>query len=205
MTFGKPGKIIALLLLTALMAGCGVAPVKPPATSWDEHQRQLQLLNSWHIAGKMGYRQDSDGGTAWLDWQQSSDQFTVRLSGPFGAGTTLITGNSSFAQLEQADQQPITASNATALTEYLFGWPWPVDDLHYWVRGIPSPLSAIVHSASNSSNELFQLEQAGWSLEFSRYQYVGNYRLPGKIRGTMLTNSNISFTLIIKSWQLPPG
>ncbi|MCB1667293.1 MAG: lipoprotein insertase outer membrane protein LolB [Porticoccaceae bacterium] len=196
-----------MTVLIALINGCSVQQTKPETVNWEHHQQRLLGLEQWHINGKMGYKQGSEGGSAWLDWQQNRDNFEVRLNGPFGAGTTSITGNARVTRLLQSDQQPIVASSARELTRYLFGWYWPVEDLRYWVRGVPSPLTPTHDQTRNEQQLLSTLEQAGWQLEFSNYaNYPVNgqqWSLPGKIRGKLLEdNGDTSFTLIIKSWQI---
>ena len=201
-TMQPHSRLVLLIACLAVIGGCTTQVPKPEPVEWTTHQQQVSQLQQWQLKGKMGYRQSGDGGSAWIDWQQHINSFDMRLSGPFGAGTTHIHSNQQLTRLEQSGEQPIAANTATELTEYLFGWQWPVEDLHYWVRGIPSPLSPIGGQSRNESQLLASLEQSGWRLEFSRYRTEGNWTLPGKIRGHLLSdNGDTSFTLVIKSWQ----
>ena len=197
--------LLSALILTS-MAGCSVQPLQPNSTNWDQHQLQLQQLEYWQLMGKMGYQQSGDGGSAWIDWQQQGASFDVRLSGPFGAGTTHIHSDPEITQLQQAGKQPVFATTAAELTQQLFGWQWPMEQLRYWVRGVPAPHSPTENQVFNEAGLLDKLEQAGWQLQFSRYQSTEGWILPGKIRGKLLAdNGDTSFTLVIKSWRPNAG
>lgn len=196
-------KILSLLAFTLIVgiSGCSVQPTQPvaPIDNWQAHAQRLQLLAQWQLDAKLGYRDGTTGGSAWLEWQQQQDQFEVRLSGPFGAGATLIHGDSNQATLQRSGEQDIVAPSPTALTKYLFGWEWPVSELRFWVRGIPSPGSTTDQTLTyNENGALATLTQSGWQLEFSKYQYADGWLLPGKITGS---SDNHSFTLLIKAWQ----
>jgi len=202
---------LCLLVVIGLLHGCSIQPSQPQQpthSNWNNHQLHIMKMAQWQLKGKLGYQRANEGGSAWIGWQQHADNFDVQLSGPFGAGTTRIHSNPRFTRLEQSGEQPMTAATATELTEYLFGWPWPVKELSYWVKGVPSPHMPIEHQKTNETQLLSHLEQAGWQLTFSRYKTVTakktnhQWTLPGKIQGKLLSdNGSTSFTLVIKTWQ----
>ncbi|WP_461516794.1 lipoprotein insertase outer membrane protein LolB [Porticoccus sp.] len=195
---------LASLLLTMLTLGACALHSPQPAptvTDWDQHQQQLQQLQSWRLEGKLGYRDSRDGGSAWVNWQQSAEHFKLQLNGPFGAGATHILGDNNYAELQRSGKETIYAPSPTALTEQLFGWQWPVDQLQFWVRGIPAPNTPLAESHHNPDGTLASLDQAQWQLEFSGYQQVEHWILPSRIRGN---NGEYSFTLVIKNWRPNP-
>lgn len=194
-------RLLALIFATLLLGACASqAPRPEPVISdWQQHQSALQNFNSWQLEGKLGYRDSRDGGSAWLNWQQSSDAFKLLLSGPFGTGATQILGNSHHAELQRSGKETLYSPSPAALTEQLFGWQWPVDELHFWIRGIPAPNTTQDVSSHNLDGTLSTLTQANWQLQFSGYQQVGPWILPGRIRGN---SGEYSFTLIIKQWHL---
>ena len=194
-------RLILSLLLIALVTAC-TTQVSHPTTviDWDQHLQQLQRLDHWLLDGKLGYRDNHDGGSAWVSWQQQEDTFEVTLNGPFGAGATRIAGNNHYAELQRAGHDNLSAQSPAALTEELFGWQWPVEQLQFWVRGIPSPASPTDNQSHNQDGTLAHLEQSSWTLQFSGYQQTSGWLLPGKINGQ---RGDYSFTLVIKHWQ--PG
>ncbi len=194
--------IAAVTAALLLLAGCTTQPLHPVADNWQAHTQQLEKLDAWRLNGKMGYRQSGDGGSAWIEWQQLPEQFEVRLSGPFGAGTAYLRSKPGLTELTQAGEEPIRAASAKELTRHLFGWQWPVEDLQFWVRGLPSPHGMTQTLTLNEQHLLSSLEQSGWRLKFSRYSVQDQWLLPGKIHGQRLADDGAtSFTLVIKAWQ----
>lgn len=167
-------------------------------THWDQHVALLQKMDAWSLEGKLGYRHNKEGGSAWFNWQQKQHIFNVTLNGPFGVGATRIIGTNHHAQLFRAGHDTITASSPAALTEALFGWQWPVEHLQFWIRGIPAP--SVTPDIMNYYPEgtLAQLEQSQWTLQFFNYKKTDEWLLPMKIKGQ---KGDYQFTLVIKQWQ----
>lgn len=197
---------ILVIVVGAYLSACSFTTQKPNTgiPNWQQHVANLSELEQWQLEGKLGYRDSNGGGSAWLNWRQNQHDFNVTLNGPFGAGTTRITGTQQHAQLQRAGHDPITASSPAALTEQLFGWQWPVEQLQFWARGIPAPNIAQQTSSHNLDGTLAALEQSNWTLQFSNYQKITSgpedrdWILPGKIKGQ---KGEYRFTLIIKNWQ----
>ena len=209
---------IFVILISAYLSACSFIVQKPDTdiSNWEQHVTNLKQLNQWQLEGKLGYRDSNDGGSAWLNWHQNQQDFNVTLNGPFGTGTTQIIGTRQYAQLKRAGHEPITASSPAALTEQLFGWQWPVEQLQFWAMGIPAPNTPQQTAVHNENGTLAVLKQSNWTLEFSNYQTITNalkttgnrnkanspnevnWILPGKIKGQ---KGEYRFTLIIKNWQ----
>lgn len=80
--------------------------------------------------------------------------------------------------------------------EQLTGVDLPLAHLPFWAQGQISPYSPST-ATQYQQQDLSQLEQAGWQLQFSRYKAVGLQRLPSKIK---LLKQNTKLTIIFKSW-----
>lgn len=204
MTEGYRFPAIALsLLFTLLLNSCATPRTKiedPLISNIEKHQRQLRLLKHWTLEGKLGYQNQREGGSALIHWQQDHQDFALRLSGPFGFKTTRIIGDNRHAELQQSGLTHYTATSASELTNYLFGWTWPVDELLYWIKGIPAPDATVISQLFDDKGRLSELSQSGWHLRFSNYQQAGNHVLPGRISGN---SGELRFTLVIKNWQIP--
>ncbi|PCJ30493.1 MAG: outer membrane lipoprotein LolB [Moraxellaceae bacterium] len=187
--------------LLMLLAGCGLLQIPPtpqlPATSvnWVEHVRALTLMDEWHIKGKIGIKQGSDGGSAYIDWIQSQDSFHITLSGPFGQGTTIISGNKSGAKLENSEGSFIAETPEQLLYEHS-GWQIPISNLLYWIKGLPEPKSQS-DTTTNDIGLISTLHQDGWNLRFDRYQNAPKHPLPHKIK---ILSDNLKVTLLVKQW-----
>lgn len=195
---------IALLLL--LLSAC--APLQKQAghtiqftpPSWSAHQNEMASIDKWQIKGKLAYRNNTDSGSAWFDWTQHGDKFTIYLSGPFGVGTVQISGNAQAITLSQPGKADISSHSPSTLTQRLFGWQLPVEQMRFWVRGIPASSSSGVIKTFNEANMLGSLREDDWQLTISRYQAGPHGQLPGKIKGR---SDKLAFTLLLKEWSFP--
>lgn len=195
--------VTGLLLLTA--SGCVTQQViQPPITQeppqkvdWVEHVRKLTLLKDWQLQGKIGIKQQDDGGSAYINWTQSEDSFHITLSGPLGQGTTIISGNDSGAKLESAGDGTFIAESPEELLYQHTGWHIPLHNLLYWIKGLPEPRipSRAIHDENGYISTLYQ---GPWRLNFYRYQTALNVTLPHKIK---IYHQDLKVTLVIKHWD----
>jgi len=195
-----------IALLGLLISACAPLPKQTDATthrpppSWLAHQTAMQALDSWQLKGKLAYRNEEDSGSAWFDWSQHDDRFTIYLSGPFGVGTVKISGNAETITLSQPGEADISAHSSKALTQRLFGWQLPVEQMRAWVKGLPANSSTKVIKTFNQQGLLNTLQEDGWQLNISRYKDGPRGQLPGKIKGR---SDKLSFTLLLKDWSFP--
>ncbi|WP_323845132.1 lipoprotein insertase outer membrane protein LolB [Microbulbifer magnicolonia] len=196
----RPSKQIHFLwlaLLAFLLAACAGQQPQPPSTA----EQSAMQLQHWTIKGKLGVRSARDNGSANLTWQQqSAPNYRIHLSGPLGAGATVINGTPGGVSLQRGDEPPLQARNPAQLTMETLGWPLPVNEMFYWVRGLPAPGGA-GKQQRNPQGQLQSLQQAGWQLNFSDYQNRGPYVLPTRIKAeTNGIAGPVKVTLIIKEW-----
>lgn len=195
----KQVRSIALLVLA--LSGCANQPSIGPeiGRDWQQHQAQIALLQNWKLQGKLGFNSAQRGGSANLSWHQHQQQYSVSLSGPFGAGAALIEGDQHLAAMRQGDQ--IYRNSPALLAQQLTGLAIPVDALSWWARGLPSPSETpLSNLVSAPSGEAKSFQQAGWQLSFSNYRPADNLSLPRKITGEF---GDQRFKLIISSWSFP--
>jgi len=187
-------RLFVIAALAFLVASCATRPPPLPVTD-----QRLHSLDRWRIEGKLGYRSPEKNGSAWINWLQSSDVYQLQLTGPFGAAATRITGDSQHATLSQSGRDDIHAPSGEELTEWLFGWAFPVRQMSSWIKGSAAPAPPPTSIALSPENLLSTLSQNGWQLTYSNYRQEGNWILPGRIQGS---HSDYSFTLIINKWDL---
>lgn len=182
--------------MALLLAGCATRPPLPPITG----EQQLKQLTVWRVEGKLGFRSPEKNGSAWIDWSQQGSAYELHLNGPFGAAATRIEGNGYYAILSQSGKEDIHAGSGEELTEWLFGWTFPVAQMTSWIKGLPAKKPKPGHVATTPGGLLESLEQKGWQLAYSDYHQEGEWILPGRIKGSQ---GQYAFTLVIKKWHLP--
>jgi len=187
-----PNWLWVLILLHGLLSACGIQQRSPPAPSlgqeesakWRQHYSRMLALTQWHVQGKIGYHGNQEAGSAWLDWQQQGDRFHLLLSGPFGAGTVAISGDSHEVTLRQPGHPDHIAASPAQLSIDVLGWELPIEELTYWIRGIPAPGASAQSRIFTEEVLLSSFQQAGWQLQLDKYRDTSAGRLPGKLRAT---------------------
>ncbi len=198
------------LLLAFLMQGCA-STVEIPLTlaeppEWQETISQLSAIDHWEFSGKIGVKVPERIDSAVINrWKQQDAQFIIDLSSAiFGLGATRIEGNPNYIVMTESGEDPITSYQPTKLIQQHIGWPLPIAQLRYWVKGIPAPIQSTKDQIKvlkfNNSGELSQLNQNGWQINYSKYTVLNNINLPKKV---VLRQQQAKITVIINEWQLP--
>ena len=185
-------------LMTLLLAACAGQPPMDTGQDWDSRRAALEALDEWTLRGKLALRTSDRSESASVIWHQAGNQAELHLSGPLGAGATRVSSDGRQLVVTQdgrADAYDISTPDAVAAST---GWNLPVKALPYWVRGLPAPDPA--PSATTVDAGLMQrLEQAGWQVQYQRYQNVAGRLLPAKIA---IESGDTRARLVIRSWEL---
>jgi outer membrane lipoprotein LolB len=200
----------AVIGLAVLLAGCAVAPERPPVGDpqavWQARQAGLAALQAWEVSGKLGMRSREKSGQASVVWVRRDDYQRINLFGPFGAGHVILTQDAGGATLQDAKKKTYTATDAHSLLLETTGWDVPFDELRYWVAGIPAPGSRADVSLDDWGR-LSRLVQGGWNVQFQEYTRAGAFELPGRLlieqsAADPAADRGVEVRLVIKRWGL---
>lgn len=192
----RSGIAIRLLLAAALtlyLSACATTQTSQSET----YDSAVADIERWHIRGKIGIRTTTESLSAMLNWQQLVGAYTIRLTGALGSGSLQIIGNDDGVTVRQAGEIDQYASDAGQLLQQRLGWSVPIEHFYYWIRGLPAAVP--IQQQTSADGQLSALEQAGWRIEYLRYQQFADFALPSKLR---LQHEDLKVTLIIKEWQL---
>ena len=196
------------LALSAFLSVSCSAPVPRPADAqlhqlWQQHQAALLPIQHWELRGRLAVRADDQGGQATLVWRRDGSRHSMRLGGPLGRGLLQLTQDESGAQLQDAEQRISRAPSAEELLFRYSGWRLPVDNLNYWVRGVPVPAVAMEQEL-NDSGHLKTLRQEGWEVQYQEYVLVEGRSLPSRLRLTnpqkTIGHPAMEVRLVIERW-----
>ncbi|MCP5206096.1 MAG: outer membrane lipoprotein LolB [Hahellaceae bacterium] len=188
------------------MSGCATKPEynlavdKTPPPQWEVRRAQLYTLTSWRIIGKIGVKQPDQNDSAVINrWQQIEDNFIIDLSSSIlGMGATQLVGNPEMLQISKSDGETIVSDTPESLLYQQLGWSLPLKQLPFWIKGVPSPkFTQSVMFTEQGDPAKFR--ESGWSIDASRFDTTGDFRLPGKIK---LTNGDVTIIVIINEWHL---
>ncbi len=198
------------MLVIGFLTACAppkMAPEAPfehwkPQNELEPHpgkvSRHANSLSSWEISGAMAARNKTKGWTASVHWvQQGANQYQLRLFGPLGGGTILIEKNGSVVTYTDGPKK-ITSHHADELLQQQTGIRLPVQDLYYWVRGLPAP-GAVQSAKYDKQTHLESLSQAGYTISYMNYISVNHIDLPRKIH---LQGHGVVIKFFIKHWVI---
>ncbi|MDF1757420.1 MAG: lipoprotein insertase outer membrane protein LolB [Legionellaceae bacterium] len=154
--------------------------------------------SSFKLSGVIAVNKQGKGWNASLNWTQNGpNQYKIRLSGPFGGKTVIIDKKNSLITYRDG-AKTIKAKNGEDLLRREAKISLPVNDLYYWVRGIPAP-GKIQGSKKDASGRYESIKQSGFMVTYGRYMTDKNGNiLPSKIR---LQGNGVTIKMVIRSWS----
>ena len=205
-------RIMATLTVLATLGACTTIQVEPlpegmtdqPPAGWTTRAASLDELDHWKLTGKLAVRQPSDSGTAIINhWIQDGEAYDLALSSSFlGMGSTTLKGVPGFLELTLPNGETYRSGGPEALVEAATGWQLPLENLTWWIRGLPSPASDY-RLLFDDQGTLAIIRQNGWEIRYDRWQtFLSSYpTLPARI--TALKEEK-RVRLVVSDWQEQP-
>jgi outer membrane lipoprotein LolB len=195
----RGGLPLALALLV-LLGGCVQQPrVEPP--DWTAHREAVSARGVWDLQGKIGLRSPGRAGSAFLSWNQQSDNYRLVLSGALGLGRLVLEGDASGVSWQGKDGKRRHHPDPAAMIAEAWGWTVPVNALRFWIRGIPDP-SLPVEDQVLHEGLATRFRQSGWIVMPQNYSDASGLRLPSRVR---LEHDAAALTVSISRWTFPPA
>ncbi|KTD23016.1 outer membrane lipoprotein LolB [Legionella londiniensis] len=164
----------------------------------EKREKQTATVSSWVVTGAMAAKNQKKSWTASVNWrQQGMNNYQIRLFGPLGGGTVIIEKHNGVVTYKDGPKT-VTSKNADELLQQETGIRLPVNNLYYWVRGIPAP-GAIQSAKYDQYNHLTYLKQSGYTINYTRYTSVNNIDLPSKME---LHGNGVTIKFVIKQWSV---
>lgn len=175
--------VLAVVLGTALLAGCAVRPVvetDAARAAYDNRAEAIGTWTRWGLSGRLGIDGGDDGGSGRLNWVVGEEGSSLQFRGALGRGAWRLSIEQQGATLEKADGTVTRAPSADTLALMETGWEIPVAALAWWVRGLARPGGRAPMDIDAEGLPL-TLEQDGWRVSFERFDDSGDVRLPKRI------------------------
>lgn len=192
--------VLALFVLSGCASRVPVPSDDHRTTLWERNKRELQSMENWSMKGRIAMRVEKDGWSASLHWQQTRQDYLLRLIAPLGQGVYELRGNQDGVQLKTAKDGVLRAQDPESLLQQNLGWQVPVSGLQYWVRGLPQPGVAIEGLQLDGKGRLSELAQNGWRISYKSFLSEVDYDLPKKLS---LQNGKVTLRFSIKGWDIP--
>lgn len=184
---------LTLIGCCALAACATTRTVAPPSAEWERRAGELQSASDWQLNGRAAVAFGTQGWQATLTWRQADNSAEVHLSGPFGIGALVLKQTPEGLSLNGAPPSDAVES----LVREKLGFDLPIENLHYWLLGVPNPTSTFDLSR-NDQDRAKVLSQAGWNISYDRYTPVTGDVLPSRL---VLTAGDVRVRIVIDHWD----
>jgi outer membrane lipoprotein LolB len=175
------------------LAACATTRSVAPSTKWEQRAGELQGASDWQLDGRTAVALGTQGWQATLNWRQTNHSAEVHLSGPFGIGALVLKQTPEGLSLNGAPP----SDAVQALAQEKLGFDLPIENLHYWLLGVPDPGSTF-NLSRNDQDRAKVLSQAGWSIAYDRYMPVAGDVLPTRL---VLTAGDVRVRIVIDHWN----
>lgn len=213
MTFNRS---IYIIIISLLLSACSKQhPTEQPlietatpqaaAQLWAQQQLKLQRLNQWQLRAQLAIISPDSRNSASLFWQQeSSTDYQVNLTGPFGVHLMTVKYAQGIASLLLDDNKTYRHPSISVLINRFSPTPVPVNELRYWIIG--EPLSQY-YQLDKLGRVTQTSHPSGWQINYLNYQYKSYNSEAGKIHLWLPTKINIikddiRIKIAIREWTL---
>lgn len=193
---------LSVIGISIMLAGCtslkvpSVGQITYHKQSWQQRRNALTKIRHWAIDGAFSIQQTGRSAIASYDWKQTGGSYNIRIHSSLNIYTADISGKPGYVTLQQSNKR-YSARTPEQLMQRQLGWHLPISNLFYWMRGLPAP--GKYKAKFDTFGHLIYLQQAGWSVQFSKYLPVGNVDLP---RTLQLHSKQLAVKIVIKHWKL---
>jgi outer membrane lipoprotein LolB len=186
-----------MLACVSLLVGCKTPQLRPtgPLAPWNERVTALTHAHNWQLDGRAAAALGQQGWQASLDWRQNGNASELHLAGPLGIGALVLNMSPAGLALNGAPPSPAVA----AQLEARLGFELPLENLRFWLLGIPNP-DVPFELTRNASDRAQHLSQAGWSIDYDQYRPQGGDELPARI---VLSRADARVRIAVDRWEGP--
>jgi outer membrane lipoprotein LolB len=187
---------LPVLAFASVLAGCAAPRIRPtaPLVPWDERVAALEHAHSWELNGRAAAALGQQGWQASLDWRQKDSVSELHLAGPLGVGALGLKVSPEGLSLNGAPP----SAEVTAQLEARLGFELPLENLRFWLLGIPNP-EAPFELTRNAQDRALHLSQAGWNIDYDQYRPQGGDELPARI---VLSRADARVRIAVDPWEV---
>jgi outer membrane lipoprotein LolB len=155
-------------------------------------------FTQWTAKGRIALAAKGEGGSGSFSWQQRDARTELSVRGPLGAGGLNVVAEGDALQLTDASGRALDGAAARQALEAHLGAPIPLDDLRYWLIGVPAPGRGpgLVQAATGSTPGFVQ---GAWVVSYDAYTDAAGWRLPARMTAT---TAGVKVRVVVDEWQV---
>jgi outer membrane lipoprotein LolB len=203
---------LVLASLAGVLTGCRTAPPRPvigPGADapWPEQLAALEQLDRYALNGRVAVAANGQGFSASLRYAQQPRRTEFSLDGPLGIGGLRVEVEGERVAIVTSRGEKLDGPEARAELERRLGFALPLEDLRWWLLGIPAPGEASVNA--EQSGEIREFTQRDWrvsvnsriaGLGFSLPQRLTAQRIGGEGEGQS-EGEGARLKLLVERWE----
>jgi outer membrane lipoprotein LolB len=183
-----------------LLGGCRTAPPKavigPGADApWNEQRAGLEILDRYGLNGRVAVAANGQGFSATLRYAQRASNSQLSLDGPLGIGGLRLELSGDELEVATSRGEKLDGVEARAELERRLGFELPLNELRWWLLGIPAPGEAAVNAAD--SGEISDFTQHGWRVSINSRAPGLGFSLPQRLTAE---REGARLKLLVQSW-----
>lgn len=195
-------RYLAVAGLALLLSACAVREPMPDGSWLAERDAWLEQHPNWEVSGRIALSDGERGGQLAFHWIAEGNQHDVRLRTVASGKRWRLLFNEWGALLEGSDIGLLRGPDPDALVAEAVGWPVPVSDLVFWLRGLSAEPPEQVSFAADGT--LAMISAPPWSLEYQRFgQPQRGPLMPLRIEASSPPHQ---VRVVMRDWRWPdPG
>ncbi len=201
MTDSSMGPWVRVMLVAGLalvLAACAPREQRPEGAWMAEREALFEAYNAWSVSGRVSLSDGERGGQLAFDWRTDGDWHEVRLRTVMGGRQWRLRFAPGEARLVGSEVGELTGAHPDPLVEQAVGWPIPVADLAWWIRGLAPP-HANGEMRFDDDGTLASARRAPWTLDFQRFEQGEHALLPTRLQAD---SPPYRVRLVLRNWSL---
>ncbi len=161
-------------------------------------------FDTWRATGRISLSNSTEGFSAALNWQQARTDFDLTLTAILGQRALHVRQAGGAATLSARGRPTTTGTDAELLITRELGVRVPLQQLAFWVRGLPGNAGDPVYDQAGRLQKLAYTDVDGtrWRAEFLRYQVIDSLELPALISVVgEYAGDDYNIRLSLKDWS----
>lgn len=202
----KVTRVAACVLALLTVASCRIAPpravVGPGADApWPEQRAALEKLDRYALAGRVAVAANGQGFSASLRYAQLARRTEMSLDGPLGIGGLRVALDGQDLEIATSRGEKLDGPEARAELERRLGFALPLDELRWWLLGIPAPGDSAVNLSE--AGEIRDFTQMGWHVSINSRAAGLGFSLPQRLTAERLGGERDAarLKLLVERWE----
>ena len=183
-------RALGACLLGVLLAGCAAVHIAP------RDPEPFDLL------GRVLATYSGGSVTANVRWEHAPARDEIWLMTPTGQTLAHIVDTPQGVTLTRADREVHRAQSVEALTRQALGWPLPLSQLQYWIRGMPAPGAPAAEIERDAGKRLTAFTQNEWRVALT---YNDDGEQAGRVRRVDLVDGPNRIRFVVDTWRSAGG